>query len=259
MGACGPSRALTEQEKAEKVEREKQEAEKERKAQLEAQKKATRKKRAIVFKLQPPLQGDVPKMSFRGDCTGRDVRNQLHKDLPLLVPGVTKTILLLEGTPIADNITIHEAGVAESSTVTVAVGKPEVVSGAGLGDDDNGGDSVPTQDCVLKGHAQSSAVDMLRITPKHNILWSCGDDKTARRWKINGTFDTKSILRHKTSVWCVLPLEDGRVVTGSAASHAMEVLQIWAPEKEDLDDPGSFSRQTQLTGHTDAVTESPSR
>jgi WD40 repeat protein len=98
-------------------------------------------------------------------------------------------------------------------------------------------------------------VEMIRVPPDpRSGVWTCGDDKTARRWRSDGIVDSDSTLRHRTSVWCVLPLADGRVVTGSGANNAMEVLQVWSPHsRDDPTQPGGFSRETQLSGHTKAV------
>ena len=131
----------------------------------------------------------------------------------------------------------------------------EEQQGAGLGEEEEDDDAAPSQDAILKhGHAQSSAVEMIAVPADPACgLWTCGDDKTARRWRGDGTVDPTSTLRHRTSVWCVLPLPDGRVVTGSGMNNAMEVLQVWAPERDDPANPGGFSRETQLSGHTNAV------
>jgi len=74
-------------------------------------------------------------------------------------------------------------------------------------------------------------------------------DCTVRLWGPDGKCEQGKVISHRTAVWCVLPLPDGRLVTGTSynAGH-QEVLQVWQPSAT-----GGYERTLQLHGHTDSV------
>jgi len=102
-------------------------------------------------------------------------------------------------------IILFYTGVTERSILVLGIKSDQEV-GAGIGDSEDA--IIPQEEWVLKGHAQQTSVDDIALAMDGTgAIWSCGEDKTARYWGQDGKVDRAKMLRHKTSIWCILPLE----------------------------------------------------